>query len=188
MAHPLHSVLGLVVFLVTPNQDPLVARVRQTAYARMELATGVAHDAAIVGFVQAKNEQHESEADILKRDNRWKSGGETELRKQITSGPCAERLKALTKGDPFVLEAFLMDNQGALVCATHETSDYWQGDEPKWQKPMKEGLEAFVDEPAFDESTQSYALQLSVPVQKAGARIGALTFTLKVPRPSSASN
>jgi hypothetical protein len=162
-----------------------VARVRQTAYARMELATGVAHDAGIVGFVQAKNEQQEPAAEIQKRDARWKSGGEAELRKETTTGPCAERLRALTKGDPFVLEAFLMDNQGALVCSTHETSDYWQGDEAKWQKPMKDGLEAFVDEPAYDESTQSYALQISVPVQRAGARIGALTFTLKVPRPTA---
>jgi hypothetical protein len=105
----------------------------------------------------------------------------------MTTGPCADRLRALTKGDPFVLEAFLMDAQGALVCATHETSDYWQGDEAKWLKPMKEGLEAFVDEPAFDESTQSYALQLSVPVLRAGARVGALTFTLKVPRPSASN-
>ena len=46
-------------------------------------------------------------------------------------------------------------------------------------------VEAFVDDPAFDQSTESYGLQLSVPVQKAGARIGALTFTLKVPRPTA---
>jgi hypothetical protein len=179
------SALGVLVFLVAPSQDPLVARVRQTAYARMELASGVAHDAAVMGFVQAKNDQQETPAEIQKRDGRWKAGGETELRKETTTGPCADRLRALTKGDPFVLEAFLMDAQGALVCATHETSDYWQGDEAKWQKPVKDGLEAFVDEPAFDESTQSYALQLSVPVQRAGARIGALTFTLKVPRPAA---
>jgi hypothetical protein len=180
------SALGAILFAVAaPSQDPLVARVRQTAYARMELAGGVAHHARINGFVQAKNDQQESPADVQKRDTRWKSGGEADLRKETTTGPCAERLRALTKSDPFVLEAFLMDAQGALVCSTHETSDYWQGDEAKWQKPVKEGLEAFVDEPAFDESTQSYALQLSVPVQRGSARIGALTFTLKVPRPTA---
>ena len=177
--------LGAVLVLVLPSQDPLVARVRQTAYARMELATGVARDAGIVGFVQAKNDQQEPAAEIQKRDKSWQAGGETALRKETTTGPCADRLRALTKSDPFVLEVILMDGQGAVVCATHETSDYWQGDEAKWQKPVKGGLEAFVDDPAFDESTESYALQLSVPVQKAGARIGALTFTLKVPRPTA---
>ena len=182
---PLLALGAILLVVPVASQDPLVARVRQTAYARMELAGGVAHDSAIIGFVQAKNDLQELPADIQKRDARWKSGGEAELRRETTTGPCAERLRALTKGDPFVLEAFLMDAQGAIVCATHETSDYWQGDEAKWLKPVKEGLEAFVDEPAFDESTQSYALQLSIPVQKAGARIGALTFTLKVPRPTA---
>jgi hypothetical protein len=162
-----------------------VARVRQTAYARMDLATAMARDNGVLGFVTAKNDAQEPAAEVQKRDGRWKAGGETALRKEMTTGPCAERLRALTKDDPFVLEVLLMDAQGALVCATVEPSDYWQGDEPKWQKPMKGGVPAYVDEPAFDESTQSYALQLSVPVQRAGARIGALTLTLKVPRPTA---
>jgi hypothetical protein len=179
------SVVAVALVVSSPAQDPLVARVRQTAYGRMELATGVAHDAGLIDFVQAKNDQKETLADIQKRDARWMAGAEAELKKAVATGPCADRLRALTKVDQFVLEAFLMDNQGALVCATQETSDYWQGDEAKWQKPMKEGLDAFVDEPAYDESTQSYALQLSVPVQRGGARIGALTFTLKVPRPTA---
>lgn len=182
---PRLDALGAVLFFVF-NQDPLVARVRQTAYARMDLATSIARDTAIVGYVQAKNQRQEPAAEIQKRDARWTAGGEAELRKEVTTGPCAERLRSLVKDDPFVLEGILMDAQGALVCATDETSDYWQGDEPKWQKPMTAGLEAFVDEPAFDESTQAYAIQLSVPVLRAGARIGALTLTLKVPRPSAA--
>ena len=44
----------------------------------------------------------------------------------MTQGACAERLRALIKEDSFVVEAFLMDAQGALVCASRETSDYWQ--------------------------------------------------------------
>ena len=180
------SALGVLVFLVAPSQDPLVARVRQTAYARMELASGVAHDAAVMGFVQAKNDQQETPAEIQKRDGRWKAGGETELRKETTTGPCADRLRALTKGDPFVLEAFLMDAQGALVCATHETSDYWQGDEAKWQKTYRDGTQVFVDDPALDPSTGTFAVQLSRIVADAHGKIGALTLTLKVPRSSLA--
>ena len=178
------NTLGLALLLFFA-QDPLVARVRETAYARMDLATRMTRDAALLGFVQAKNESQETAAEIQKRDARWQAGGEAGLRKELTSGPCAERLRTLVKGDPFVLEVILTDAQGALVCATHETSDYWQGDEPKWQKPVVDGLEAFIDQPAFDESTQAYAIQLSVPVQRAGKRIGALTMTLKVPRPTA---
>jgi hypothetical protein len=184
---PRLDLLGAVLFSFLPNQDPLVARVRQTAYARMDLATEMARDSVILGFVQAKNDLHEPSTEVQKRDGRWRAGGEVALRKEMTTGPCAERLRALIKQDPFVLEVILMDAQGALVCATTETSDYWQGDEPKWQKPVKGGLDAYVDEPAYDESTQAYALQLSVPLQRAGSRIGAITLTLKVPRPTAST-
>jgi hypothetical protein len=175
--------LGLVL-LLAGQQDPLVARVRETAYARMDLAIKMTRDAALVGFLQAKNESEETAAEIQKRDASWRAGGEAQLRKEMTSGPCAERLRTLVKGDRFVLEAILMDARGALVCATGETSDYWQGDEAKWQKPMLGGVEAFIDEPALDESTQAYAIQLSIPVRRASRPIGALALTLKVPRPS----
>ena len=43
-----------------------------------------------------------------------------------------------------------MDAQGANVCLSHETSDYWQGDEPKWQRIFRDGLAVFVDEPTFE--------------------------------------
>jgi hypothetical protein len=183
---PSVHLLGVILPLLLAPEDPLVARVRQTAYARMQLATGMARDASVVGYVEAKNGSQEAPAEIQKRDARWRSGGETALRKELTTGACAQRLRALSKDDSFVLEAILMDEQGALVCATDETSDYWQGDEDKWKKPMG-GMDAFVDEPAYDESTQSYGLQLSVPIVKAKRRIGALTLTLKVPRPAAAS-
>jgi hypothetical protein len=135
--------------------------------------------------VEAKNGGGETPEEIQKRDARWKTGGEPALRKEVTTGPCAEHLRALVKSDVFVLEAIVMDAQGAIVCATGETSDYWQGDEEKWRRPMVAGAEAFVDEPAFDESTESYGIQLSVPVVRAARRIGALALTLKVPRPTA---
>lgn len=178
------AVLGALVFF-SPTQDPLVAHVKQTAYARMDLARAVARDASITEFVAAKNGRAETAEEVQKRDARWKTGGEQALRKEVTTGPCAERLRALVKSDSFVLEAIVMDAQGAVVCATGETSDYWQGDEEKWRRPMVVGTEAFVDEPAFDESTASYGIQLSVPILRSARRIGALSLTLKVPRPTA---
>src|SRR5574342_1330566 len=110
-------VLGVAV-LIAPAQAPLVARVKQTAYARMDLALAIARDASIGEFVEAKNARGETEEEIQRRDARWKQGGEAALRKELTSGPCAERLRGLVKADAFVLEAILMDAQGAVVCAT----------------------------------------------------------------------
>jgi hypothetical protein len=183
VAHPL---VFAVVLLAA--QDPLAARVRQTAYARMDTALTIARDASVVGFVTTKNAAGEAMAVVRQRDARWSAGGEQALRKELTSGACADRLRALSADDPFILDVILMDGQGALVCATKETSDYWQGDEAKWKKPVAEGAEAFVDEPAYDESVAAYAIQMSVPVMRDGRRIGALCVTLKVPRPAAASN
>jgi len=86
-----------------------------------------------------------------------------------------------------VVEAILMDEKGANVCVSRETSDYWQGDEDKWQKPFVEGKVAFVDEPAFDASSATYAIQLSVPVSEGTHRLGALTLTLKVRKDAAAA-
>ncbi|MFI4945543.1 MAG: hypothetical protein ACHP85_19895, partial [Burkholderiales bacterium] len=114
------------------------------------------------------------------RDRDWTQNKASALRKALSTSPCAQRLRELIVPDPLVVEAILMDAHGANVCVSRETSDYWQGDEDKWRKPFVEGRAAFVDEPAFDQSSAIYAVQLSVPVSESARPIGALTLTLKV--------
>ena len=66
--------------------------------------------------------------------------------------------------------------QGALVCATAKTTDYWQGDEAKWQRAFNEGKGAvFIDRPKFDDSSAQRLAQISVPVLDKGVAIGAIT-------------
>ena len=84
------------------------------------------------------------------------------LRQQVVGRPCSIKVRKLVADDPNVVEALVMDDRGALVCATVESSDYWQGDEPKWQRTYQDGQEVFVDAPALDTSTGVYAVQLSV--------------------------
>ena len=73
-------------------------------------------------------------------------------------------------------ESFVMDDRGALVCMTQRTSDYWQGDEAKWQRSFNEGRGAlYVGEIAWDESADSMLVQISVPIMSDGRAIGALT-------------
>jgi hypothetical protein len=93
-------------------------------------------------------------------------------------------LRKLVQDDKLVVEAFLMDSRGGIVCSTVETSDYWQGDEAKWLKTYRDGAPVFVDEPALDASTGTFAMQLSRLVSDARGKVGALTLTLKVPRSS----
>ena len=76
-----------------------------------------------------------------------------------------------------ITEVFIMDGQGLNVAASGVTSDYWQGDEAKFQEtyPMGAGTLHF-SEIEFDESSQTYQAQISVTLTDGtGAVIGAMT-------------
>jgi hypothetical protein len=168
--------------------DETTLRARETAQARVPLADKIAADSELLAAIVVKNKTVESPAEILRIDQEWQKSPLYPLRKTVTGSPCAARLRRLVQDDKLVVEAFLMDSRGGIVCSTVETSDYWQGDEAKWIKPVTEHQEAYVDDPAFDDSTQAYAIQMSVPVTQGGTTIGALSLTLKVPKPTTASN
>lgn len=166
------------------GQPAAMGAVKQAAYARVALARAIASDPEIRKAVAAKNREGESAAAIERRDREW--GSSPALRSRFTTGPCADRIRAMTGDDPLVVEVILMDQRGANVCLSRATSDYWQGDEDKWSKTFVEGQDPFVDEPAFDASSATSAVQLSVPVTDGGRRIGALTLTLKVRKDGAA--
>ena len=75
-------------------------------------------------------------------------------------------------------EIILMDDKGLNVGQNDLTSDYWQGDEAKFQKSYGAGAGAvFVDAPEKDESTQMLQSQASLTiVDESGKPIGAITI------------
>jgi hypothetical protein len=138
-------------------------------------------DKAFVDAVKAQNAKKVSLEEIKRIDADWTAGKSAELAKQVTSGPCADHLRALVAAHPGYGEAFVMDNQGALVCANAHTSDYWQGDESKWQRAFADGKGAvFIDRPRFDDSAKAPLAQISVPVMDGGRAVGAITVGLNV--------
>ncbi|MDJ0640320.1 MAG: PDC sensor domain-containing protein [Paracoccaceae bacterium] len=77
-----------------------------------------------------------------------------------------------------ITEVFVMDAQGLNVAASSVTSDYWQGDEAKFQKTYGMGAGAsHIGDVEFDESTQTYQGQISVTITDpaTGQPIGAMT-------------
>jgi hypothetical protein len=138
-------------------------------------------DKAFVDAVKAQNAKRVALADIKRIDADWMAGKGEEVAKRVTSGPCADRLRALVAAHPGYGEAFVMDDQGALVCANGRTSDYWQGDESKWQRAFNGGKgEVFIDRPRFDDSAKAPLAQISVPVMDGGRAIGAITVGMNV--------
>jgi hypothetical protein len=159
-----------------------LARVRTHAHARLALAQAVARDPDVLKAVLESNSRAENLAEVRRKDALWTTHRTYPLRKQVVGRPCSLKIKKLLGDDTRIVEAFAMDDRGALVCSTVETSDYWQGDELKWVRTCQQGREAFVDEPALDASTGVYAVQLSVPMTEGSRRVGAVTFTLKLRR------
>jgi ABC-type phosphate transport system ATPase subunit len=140
-----------------------------------------AQDPLFVAAVIAQNNQHLTMAEINKRDEAWMAGKAENLVKEMNTGACADHLRQLTATSPLYSETFVMDNQGALVCENMKTSDYWQGDEAKWQRSFAEGKGAvFIDRPKFDDSSKEHLAQISLPIMKDGKAIGAITIGIDV--------
>lgn len=146
----------------------------------MELANGpllkLGSDPVIIKAVQAQNARAATLAQIKELDAKWiATPGVADFMRALIDSECGKQLIAFKKANPFVSELFVMDQQGANVAMSEKTSDYWQGDEPKFSECFKGGAGAlFVTDVKFDESTQSYSVQDSIPVREGGKTIGAV--------------
>ena len=180
-------VLVIVGLLTAPNVRAQSGSVRETALARIPQAWAVASDPQVVKAVVAQNTKAQSMDEVRRIDQEWAANPQHPLRKALNSSACAQRLRDLTRDDPVVVEVILMDAHGANVCVSRETTDYWQGDEAKFQKTFGADKELFVDEPSLDASTDTYAIQLTVLVSDGRSKVGALTLSLRVPKKPAAT-
>lgn len=132
----------------------------------------------IVSAVKSQNAKNTPLEKIKSIDKKWtETSGLDDFMSEILNNGSSEFLKSLRKDNKYIIEAFVMDNKGANVGMTNKTSDYWQGDEDKFTKCYNNGNGApFYGKVAFDESTQTYLIQVSVPVIDGGKTIGAVTF------------
>lgn len=178
--------LLLVIMLplkVIGQQDPNVAKLDAALKEQIKLIEDWGKDAVIAKEVALQNDKKITLTTIQAIDKDWIANHN--IRKRVyglLNNGCAKELKRLALPANFYPEAFVMDNQGALVGMTNKTSDYWQGDEPKWQKSFDSGKGAvFVDRPKLDLSTQAVLVQISVPVKDdKGNVIGAITVGLNL--------
>lgn len=139
-------------------------------------------DPVIVEAVKAQNAKGQSLDQIKAMDEKWKAtAGIADYMKAMMESPCGQYLRKIQRSKNFYAEIFVMDNLGANVAMTDKTSDYWQGDEAKFKNSFAGGKGAvFVDDVEFDDSSQAYLVQVSVPVIDGGKAIGAITFGIDV--------
>ena len=143
---------------------------------------GLGTDPVIVKAVKDENAKGKTLTQIQDMDKRWKgTPGIADYMQALMNSDCGKHLQKIQSGTPYYAEIFVMDNQGANVAMTDKTSDYWQGDEAKFKKSFNGGAGAvFVDEVEFDDSTQAYLVQVSVPVKDGDRVVGAITFGVDV--------
>lgn len=146
-------------------------------------------NSTVIEAVKAQNERHAglSQADIDKMDKDWRAQTDAGSKPMIDA-VLGNALSAFLQDQKnnaggLVTEVFVMDNRGLNVGQSDITSDYWQGDEAKWQKTYSAGAGAiFVDEVEMDESTQTFQSQLSMSIvdPASGEVVGAITVGINV--------
>lgn len=173
--------------LATPGQEN-VYRVPLRAYAEEQLGTWLENE-DLIQAIREQNEAHRglSQAEIDELDLQWRAqtkADEKPLIDRLLERPVSVWLRdQQAQTASFVTEVFAMDNLGLNVAQSVATSDYWQGDEAKWQKTFGNGSgDIHISEVEYDESTGTYQSQVSMPITdpSTGELIGAITFGVNV--------
>lgn len=172
--------------LAAQAEEPHVAPIRD--YVELDVKSWLV-DSEIVGAINKQNAMNSglSEDEIIALDKKWRAETKVDNRPMINEILGNELSKYLAEKQEdsggLISEVFVMDAKGLNVGQSNATSDYWQGDEAKWQKTFLEGPDAlFVDEVEVDDSTDALQSQasLSITDPDTGKVIGAITLGINL--------
>ncbi len=176
-------VLAIVIGITMTFGTALAANMKLVNFQANTTLAQMGHDKGIVKAVAAQNKKGMTLFDITVTDGAWRGikEGMLPIMEELMSNDCAKAAQALLESQPYIMEIFVMDNQGANVCMTDKTGDYWQGDEGKFWNSFDGGTgSVFVDEVEMDDATRANVTQVSVPVMSKGVAIGAMTIGVYV--------
>lgn len=116
---------------------------------------------------------------IHQLDQEWiNSTDQNILIQSVLTNRAADELREFQVIFPSHVELFLTDKYGANVAATNRTTDYYQADEDWWQSAYNMGKGSiFIDQPEFDESSQTYAVNIAIPIYADEEVVGILRST-----------
>ncbi|MAC78254.1 MAG: hypothetical protein CML66_09340 [Rhodobacteraceae bacterium] len=141
-------------------------------------------DPILVTAIMAQNARHDGitadQIDALDRAWRAEIGqADTPTITPVIDNSAADFLRRhVESGGGAIAEIFIMDAHGLNVAATAPTSDMWQGDEAKFTETYPKGPDAtHFSEVEFDESSQTFVGQISIPIvnRETGEVVGAMT-------------
>ncbi|PCJ94296.1 MAG: hypothetical protein COA52_05385 [Hyphomicrobiales bacterium] len=139
--------------------------------------------------INAQNEKYTSlnQEQIIKLDKQWRAEAKQADKPLIAatlSSPLSVYLTRM-QGQSYGLfvEIFVVGNKGLNVGQSSVTSDFWQGDEAKFQKTFQVGPTAvFVDEPEWDDTFKIWRVQVnkSLTNPETNQLIGAATIEVNL--------
>lgn len=129
-------------------------------------------------------------AEILTQDSQWQALAPlapTALATTLLDLPASRALADWARQQPMVTEAMVINDLGALSATSRLTSDYWQGDEPKFQQLMgpaarQTALDVYVSPIRYDASTGRFQVTVSgrIVSPATGQVLGAVALGLDV--------
>lgn len=145
-----------------------------------------AHQTVLIS-IRAQNERHKAltQADIDALDKQWveqRKSDDQPLIAQVLGSPLSSYLiRKMAQSRGLFVEMFVMDNKGLNVGQSSITSDYWQGDEAKYQKTFLVGPDAvFPDKVSVEKETGHRLQQVNLTIKDPadGKPIGAITVEI----------
>ncbi len=143
----------------------------------------IAANKELLSLIEKQNAANRkiSQGQIDAQDKAWRADDMSFI-EPILNNAMSKYLAGQVKASRgLVAEIIVMDNKGLNVGQWPKTTDYWQGDEDKFQKTYGAGATArFTDRVEFDDSTQRWLQQISKTVSIDGQPIGAITVGIDV--------
>ena len=185
--------LGVLVFLT--GATPFPVKAQQGApptslidAAFIEQVRDRMSNPVITMMIEAQNNRHAGigQDEIDKLDKQWRAEREAEDQPLIAvtlTNPLSNYLTQVQAGSGgLYTEIFVIDDKGLNVGQSSVTSDYWQGDEAKFQKTFPLGSGAvFIDEAEYHEATGTWRAQLNMTLSNgAGQAVGAVTVEVNL--------
>ena len=163
------------------NRDVLVAALNQHIVPKIR--EWAQHPVALM-TLKAQNKRHAglTEEKIIEMDKKWRDV--QPLIAQLFGSPLSSYLTRIQAGSlGLYSEIFVMDAVGLNVGLSSVTSDYWQGDEGKWQKTFKVAPDAvFIDEAEMHEKTNTRRIQVNMTIADPATNeaMGAITVEINL--------
>lgn len=170
-------VIGVFLFCAAPvvAQDSTRRALTMQVAGIQDLGT----DKTLVSAVNEQNAKDLSLANLQRLDREWSVRAES-FGRQLSSGACADRLRQFMLTKPIFDHVVVLDNKGAVVCASSTPPRYWWGNDVVWQRSYNNGQGSiFIDKPRSAAGGLKTAY-VAFPVLDGGRTTGAISVAVKV--------